>query len=178
MKNNNLLSTFAGAFQISVLLLPVHFLNVIVLLKTDYVMIPFVVIPIISALFMGLSVYSKSLKQAFAKIILSIPFTVLFWYVQIKIRFSLRALNWIYPGYGKSSVGGNFADFIILCSLAFCGFIALIIFTTLSAVNLSEKKQTVLFNLQKYLALPVCIAVIAVIIVLNNIMPMYNPLYG
>lgn len=178
MKNNNLLSTLAGAFQIAVLLLPVHFLNAIVLLKTDYVMIPFAVIPVISALFTGLSVYSKSLKQAFAKIFLSIPFTILFWYVQIQIQFSLRALNWIYSGYGKSSAGENFADFIILCSLAFCGFIALVIFTVLSADNLSEKKQTVLLNLQKYLALPVCIVVIAMIIVLNDIMPMYNPLYG
>lgn len=178
MKNNTLLSTFAGAFQIAVLLLPVHFLNVIVSMKTDYVMIPFAVIPIISALFTGLSVYSKSLKQAFVKIILSVPFTVLFWYVQIKIEFSLRALNWIYPGYGKSSAGGNFADFIILCSLAVCGFIAIVIFTVMSAVNISEKKQIVLLNLQKYLVLPVCIAVIAVIIVLNNIMPMYNSLYG
>lgn len=175
MKNNNL-STFAGAFQIAVLLLPAHFLNAIVLLKTDYVMIPFAVIPVISAILTGLSVYSKSLKQAFAKIFLSVPFTVLFWYVQIQIQFSLRSLNWIYPGYGKSSAGGNFADFMILCSLAFCGFIALIIFTVLSAVNISEKKQAVLLNLQKYIALPICIAVIAVIIVLNNIMPIYSPL--
>lgn len=175
MKNNNLLSTFAGAFQIAVLLLPVHFLNEIVSMKTDYVMIPFAIIPIISALFTGLSVYSKSLKQAFSKIFLSIPFTILFWYVQIQIQFSLRALNWIYPGYGKSSAGGNFANFIILCSLTFCGFIALVIFTIISAVNISEKKQTVLLNLQKYLALPVCIIVVAVIIVLNNVMPMYNP---
>lgn len=177
MKNNTL-STITGAFQIAVLLLPVHFLNVIVLLKTDYVMIPFAIIPIISSLFTGLSVYSKSLKQALVKIFLSVPFTVLFWYVQIKIEFSLRALNWIYPGYGKSSAGGNFANFVILCSLAFCEFIALIIFTVLSAVNFSEKKQSTLLSLQKYIALPVCIAVIAVIIVLNNIMPIYNPLYG
>lgn len=177
MKNNTL-STIAGAFQIAVLLLPVHFLNVIVLLKTDYIMIPFAIIPIISALFTGLSIYSKSLKQALAKIFLSIPFTVLFWYVQIKIEFSLRALNWIYPGYGKSSAGGNFADFVILCSLAFCGFIALVVFTILSAVKIPEKKQSILLRLQKYIALPVCIAVIAVIIVLNNIMPIYNPLYG
>lgn len=177
MKNNTL-STITGAFQIAVLLLPVHFLNVIVLLKTDYVMIPFAVIPVISALFTGLSVYSKSLKQALAKIFLSIPFTVLFWYVQIKIEFSLRALNWIYPSYGKSSAGGNFADFVILCSLAFCGFIALVVFTILSAVKIPEKKQSTLLSLQKYIALPVCIAVIAVIIVLNNIMPIYNPLYG
>lgn len=177
MKNNTL-STFAGAFQIAVLLLPVHFLSAIVLLKTDYIIIPLIVIPVISAFLTGLSVYSKSLKQSFAKIILSIPFTVLFWYLQIKIKFSIRALNWIIPNYGNSSAGGNFANFIILCSLAFCGFIALIIFTVLSAVNFSEKKQTVLLNLQKYIALPVCIAVIAVIIVLNNIMPIYNPLYG
>lgn len=177
MKNNTL-STFAGAFQIAVLLLPVHFLSAIVLLKTDYIIIPLIVIPVISAFLTGLSVYSKSLKQSFAKIILSIPFTVLFWYLQIKIKFSIRALNWIIPNYGNSSAGGNFANFIILCSLAFCGFIALIIFTVLSAVNFSEKKQTVLLNLQKYTALPVCIAVIAVIIVLNNIMPIYNPLYG
>lgn len=177
MKNNTL-STFAGAFQIAVLLLPVHFLSAIVLLKTDYIIIPLIVIPVISAFLTGLSVYSKSLKQSFAKIILSIPFTVLFWYLQIKIKFSIRALNWIIPNYGNSSAGGNFSNFIILCSLAFCGFIALIIFTVLSAVNFSEKKQTVLLNLQKYTALPVCIAVIAVIIVLNNIMPIYNPLYG
>lgn len=168
MKNNNLLLTFAGAFQIAVLFLPIHFLSVIVLLKIDYIMIPFAVIPIISAFFTGLSVYSKSLKQAFSKIILSIPITVLFWYLQIKIKFSVRALNWIIPNYGESSAGGNFANFLILCSLAFCGFIAIVISAILSVGNLSEKKQTLLFNLQKYLVLPVCIAVIAVIIVLHN----------
>lgn len=177
MKNNTL-STVAGAFQIAILFLPVHFLNEIVLLKTDYVMIPMIIIPLTVALFTGLSVYSQTLKQAFVKIILSIPFTVLFWYVQIKIKFSIRAINWIIPGYGEPSAGGNFANFIILCSLAFCGFIALVIFTILSAVNISKKKQTALLNLQKYITLPLCILVIAVIVVLNNIMPMYNPLYG
>ncbi len=177
MKNNTL-STLAGAFQIAILFLPVHFLNEIVLLKTDYVMISMIIIPLTVALFTGLSVYSQTLKQAFVKIILSIPFTVLFWYVQIKIKFSIRALNWIIPGYGESSAGGNFANFITLCSLAFCEFIALVIFTILSTVNLSEKRQTVLLNLQKYITLPLCILVIAVIVVLNNIMPMYNPLYG
>lgn len=137
-----------------------------------------VVIPAISAFITGLSVYSTTLRQAFAKIILSVPFTVLFWYLQIEMEFSIRSINWIIPDYGKSSAGGNFANFVILCSLAFSGFLSLLIFMILSYEKIPEKIQTVLLNLQKYLALPLCIAVIVLIIVLNNIMPMYNPIYG
>ena len=178
MKKDTLLSSLTGALQIAILFLPVHFLNEIVLLKLDYVIIPMVIIPVIFAFFTGLSLYSRTIKQAFAKIILSVPFTVLFWYLQIKIKFSIRALNWIIPNYGKSSAGGNFANFIILCSLALFEFVALLIFMTFSIAELPEKIHAVLINLQKYLVLPLCILVIAVIVVLNNIMPMYNPIYG
>lgn len=178
MKNNNLLSSLTGALQISVLFLPVHFLNEILLLKVDFIEILMLVIPFTAAVFTGLSVYSRTVKQALAKIALSVPFTVLFWYLQIKIKFSVRALNWIIPNHGKSSAGGNFSGFVILCSLALFGFIALIISTVLSSAEFPEKVQAVIFNLQKYLIMPLCVFIIAVIIVLNNIMPMYNPLYG
>lgn len=93
MKNNNLLSSLTGALQISVLFLPVHFLNEILLLKVDFIEILMLVIPFTAVVFTGLSVYSRTVKQALAKIALSVPFTVLFWYLQIKIKFSVRALN-------------------------------------------------------------------------------------
>lgn len=178
MKEKSLLTSLIGAFQISVLFLPVHFLNAILLIKLDNVIVPMVVIPAISAFITGLSVYSTILKQAFAKIILSVPFTILFWYLQIKIKFSIRALNWIIPNYGESSAGGNFANFVILCSLALFEFLALIISAALSNTEFSEKTRSILFNLQKYLVFPLCALVIAVIVVLNNIIPMYNPIYG
>ncbi len=178
IKEKLLLTSLIGAFQIVVLLLPVHFLNEILLIKLDNVIVPMVIIPAISAFITGLSVYSTILKQAFAKIILSVPFTILFWYLQIEMKFSIRLLNRIIPNYEESSAGGNFAKFVILCSLAFSGFLVLVIFTVLSCVNIPDKIQAVLLNLQKYLTLPLCIAVIAIIIVFNNIMPMYNPIYG
>ena len=56
-----------------------------------------------------LTLISPNKKQWLLKYLLSIPFSfVVFGYFNLT-DYSVRALNWVKPGYGRFSAGGNFA---------------------------------------------------------------------
>ena len=172
------LKIILGAIQISILFLPVHFLNEILSLKTDLVFIPMYAVPLLCGVASFIAVYSETVRASVLKFILSVPITVLFWRVQIEMQFSIRALNWVLPGYGKPSAGGNFASFILLCSLAFFVFVGVIFGIIFSREKLTERKQKILFLIQNSVVSFICIGIAAGIAILNNIMPEYHYVYG
>lgn len=63
-------------------------------------------------------VRSDTVKQALLKILLSLPFTLGFWFWMRDAQLLLRALNWAAPGYGALSAGGAFAAFLQLAVIA------------------------------------------------------------
>jgi len=68
----------------------------------------------------------KDKKNILIKWLISIPVSLLIWWSFIRCEYSIRALNWIIPGYGRRSAGGNFAgafNLVILSSLCLCGIV-------------------------------------------------------
>lgn len=176
VKVTSSLKIILGAAQIAILFLPAHFLNEILLLKMDFVFIPMFAVPLLCGVASFIAVYSETFKSSVFKSILSVPITVLFWKIQIEMQFSIRALNWFLPEYGDPSAGGNFANFGILCSLAFFIFVGIICGVILSKRKFTDQK--IIFLIQNSVVSFMCIGIVICIAVLNNIMPMYHYVYG
>lgn len=158
--------------------LPTHFLNEILSMKTNFDFIPMYAVPLLCGVASFIAVYSETVRSSVFKFILSVPITVLFWRIQIEMQFSIRSLNWIFPGYGKPSAGGSFAKFILLCSLTFFIFVGIICGVILSGRKIPNHNQKILFLIQNSVVSIICIGIVAGIAVLNNIMPMYHYVYG
>ena len=70
---------------------------------------------ILAAVLYGLGMISRNNKSWILKWLLSVLFSYIvlryFW----QTDFSIRALNWVLPGYGKESAGGGFAGLVEVC---------------------------------------------------------------
>lgn len=62
----------------------------------------------------GMSLVSEERKSVIIKWLLSIPLSYLVLQYFWKTHYSIRALNWIFPDYGRQTSGGNFAGFILM----------------------------------------------------------------
>lgn len=164
-------STIPDAIAIAVLFLPAHFLNEMLSYKLS--VIPMTVVPALLGLASCMAVYSDTGKAALVKWLLSVPVTIVFWYCQIQMQFSLRTLNWMLPGYGKPSAGDNFAGFLLLRTLA----AAVLIGLTAGALLSGRLPRWCIYL--KYSLVPLlCAGILISIAVLHSIMPPYHPVYG
>lgn len=166
-------STIPEAVAIAVLFLPAHFLNE--MLSYRLFSVSMYVVLILVGFAACLAAYSSTWKAALVKWLLSVPVTVVFWHCQIQMQFSLRGLNWTYPGYGTPSAGGNFSGFGLLCTLAGA------LLTGLAAGTALSRKETMpkWFLILKYSLVPaLCAGILISIAVLHSIMPPYHPVYG
>ena len=73
------------------------------------------------AILYGVMLIGRSKVEFVCKWALSLPLSYLiinwFW----KTDFAVRSLNWVFPGYGRSSAGGGFAGTVLMFYfLAFC----------------------------------------------------------
>lgn len=74
-----------------------------------------------------LTLISEMRKTVLAKWLLSIPFAIPIWYWFVRCDFALRALNWVYPGYGRRSAGGAFASVFMWINFTGLCFAALLL---------------------------------------------------
>lgn len=168
------------AAETAVLFLPAHFLQSVMCLAADetVLIIPLYLLPAICGALCFFACAADRVTTALLRIALSFPFTVLFWQIQIRGDLHRRALNWVIPGYGESSAGGNFAGFIELllmtCALI-CGFIAAIV---VSASKPSEKLARATETIQTRVLPAVYAAVTAAVMLINSMMPAYVPEIG
>lgn len=163
-----------GAVELAILFLPAHFLNEMLSYNIMPVVISLIIIPVFVGILSCIAIYSEKTLHSFSKLALSVPVTILFWYVQIKIQFSVRSLNWIFPGHGDSSAGGLFFGFGMLISLAFFAFIGDIYGIALNCKRITQQEKKKLLTVQNTLIPALCAGIIIAIAALNAVMPPYT----
>jgi len=113
-----------------------------------------------------LMLISKDRKNVVIKWILSIPFAIPVWYWFVKSEYSLRALNWAIPGYGRQSGGGAFA--VVFLWAAFTGMCIVALFVCVAGkLKFSEK----ILKMQPFISLAVTLFVIAAVFILERKFP-------
>ena len=98
--------------SISVLFVSTIFLANLISIKLspmEYVCIVF------AAFLYGLGMVSRDIKHWILKWFFSIPISYLVLQYFWRTEFSIRALNWVLPEYGKRSAGGNLTGLYLLC---------------------------------------------------------------
>jgi len=108
------------SLAVSVLFVSTIFLSGLILIKSDRIAYVYI---IFMALLYGMGMISRNAKSWLLKWGLSIPFSYMVLQYFWQTDFMTRAINWVLPGYGKNSAGGNFAGFLMLCFQAVLCFI-------------------------------------------------------
>lgn len=172
MKNvYNSIKVILCAVLLSVFFVPTIFLANIISWKTD--ILEFVFLALMAGLF-GTALISESKKVFFLKWILSIPLSYLclqyFW----QTDYAVRSFNWIFS-YTQQSVGGKFAGgflIVVFCILCFISWIiALNIKLKPSQWKWFEKIQLCLCSI-------LGVAIVVVVILLEQQFPAYSQLFG
>ena len=70
---------------------------------------------LLAALLYGFGMVSRNIRRWGLKWVLSVPISYLVMQYFRQTEFSIRALNWVLPEYGKRSAGGNLAGLYLLC---------------------------------------------------------------
>ncbi len=169
--------TIVCGLALALLFEPVWRLNDVLSMKVDNIAVCFFVVPIIGALFYGAVIFSDSLKQALIKYAISLPVNFLLFSWFIKIDFSRRALNWIFPYYGESSAGGNFAGFVLLSALGFAYIVAIVAGLCCTKFVKNGKVRAAIFAIQKC-GLVISILVLILTFYINAVMRPKFPLAG
>lgn len=163
-----------GAAQAALLFVPITFLADIISWIDDRLICTLLVI-ILSASFYGTALVSASKRQFMLKWLLSVPVTIVLWHYFIQTNFSIRSLNWIFPGYGSPSAGGKFASTFLLFLQFGCCFITWGIALAFSRVK-GRKCQNCIEILQKAVCSIICIGIVITVVVLESVFPPYASL--
>ena len=169
--------TIICGIALALLFEPVWRLNDVLSMKVDNIAVCFFVVPISGALLYCSVLFSDTLKQALIKYVISLPVNFLLFSWFLKINFSRRALNWIFPYYGESSAGGNFAGFIMFSALGFTYIIAIVAALCCTKLVKNEKLRAAFFVIQKC-GLVISILVLILTFYINAVMRPKFPLAG
>lgn len=111
IKKMNLLKIVLFAGLSAVFYVSSLFISDIIFLKST--ILAFIYILVIAFLY-GMSLVSEERKGVIIKWLLSVPLSYLVLQYFWKTHYSVRALNWILPDYGRQTGGGNFSGFILM----------------------------------------------------------------
>ncbi len=128
----------------------------------------FIYILFISALY-GLALISDDKIEWLVKWGLSIPISRLVLQYFISADYSVRALNWLFPNYGRETAGGNFTGFFLIVMLSVNCLIAAFI----ALVTDREKHQTAKRS-QLIVTSFFAAVIIAVVLILESMFPSYE----
>ena len=109
---NRIIIDIVLSISISILFVSSVFLSDLISIKhspLEYIYIIFV------ALLYGFLMVSWNIRHWGLKWVISIPISYLVLQYFWQTEFSIRALKWVLPEYGKRSAGGKFAGFFLLC---------------------------------------------------------------
>ena len=164
-----------GAFVTATMFMPVHYLSNILSWKFNVEIIILFVIPLLCGVFMAAALFSKKVRYALLKWVLSLAVTFLMRQYFVSSNFYIKSLNWAISDYGDATVQDNMAGFFAVAFLLFIEmpFVGI-------AIGISHKVKNPKFekaiNILKIIASIICIAITLTVLVLNRIMRM--PLYG
>ncbi|MBP5607203.1 MAG: hypothetical protein J6X66_02900 [Lachnospiraceae bacterium] len=162
VKSNTIIIDIVLSISISILFVSSVFITDLISIKLS----PFEYVCIIfAALLYGFGMVSRNIRRGGLKWVLSIPISYLVMQYFWQTEFSIRALNWVLPEYGKRSAGGNLAGMHLLC-------IQLIICAISGIVGISAGKVLVdrdiydKFEKRQVIAAAVIALIIVIIVVI------------
>lgn len=122
------------------------------------------------SLIYSLLLISENQKHAVSKWLISIPFSYLILQYFWKTHYSIRALNWVIPYYGRQTAGGNFAGFISMIFFSVLCLIGIIISLNITP---KEKEFKKFGRIQLSIGCISVIIIVLVVIILEKQFPSY-----
>lgn len=173
MNKKEFLHILLCSVLLAVFSVPTLFLGQIISYKFD--ILQFVYCGLMAILY-ALMIKSDKLVKVFLKWIISLPVSYLLFLYFWKTNYAVRALNWIFEGYGKMSAGGGFAFLFYLG--AFCFFYAFaILFSVFCVYPIKVLNYDQLKKFQFCVGSVIGIIVIAVILLLESVFPSYSSIF-
>ncbi len=114
-KTKEILNTVMLACSASVFYVSAVFLSEIISLRYGYLALIYMAVTGLLCLY---AMISKDKKTVLFKWLISIPVGLFIWWLFVRCEYSLRALNWVIPEYGRRSAGGNLAGTFNLLKLS------------------------------------------------------------
>lgn len=114
----------SGGVQAAILFYPSWVIADMLSWKTNYLSFIFI---LAAAVFYGLAMLSRTWSHTLIKFGISVIAAIPVYQYFYMTNYTLRALNWVLPGYGKPSAGGGFASVILLMFLLIACFITTVL---------------------------------------------------
>lgn len=168
MKPRRFAYVLACSAMMSVFYVPALFIADIIEMKTDGELPTFAYLGLMAVLYGGALIGNSKLEFA-VKWLFSLPLSYLvinyFW----KTNYAIRALNWVFPYYGRPSAGSRFAAmFLMFVFTASCGI-------TLFAAFFIKPKDIGKFEIIQLCAgLTAAVIIIIIVIKLEARFPSYE----
>lgn len=160
-----------GGVQAAIIFYPSWVISDLLSWKTDY--LPFIFI-LAAAVFYGLAMLSRTWIHTFIKFGISVIAVIPVYQYFYMTNYTLRALNWVLPGYGKPSAGGSFASVMLLLFLLTTCFITAVSTNVSQHKIKDDLKFKRLFRLKTVVCTIICIGIIAAILLLERQFPRYT----
>ena len=162
----NLLKNIILSFELSIIFVSAVFLSQIISYKNNFLALAYIVF---TSLIYGFAMISKYKKEVLLKWGLSIPFSYIaiqyFWIT----HYSVRALNWAFPSYGKQTAGGDFSGFVLLLFLS----VSCLICGALSR-SVSVKDYSAFQKIQIIVISIIVLFTVAAVLILEQQFPAYQ----
>lgn len=173
MNKKELLHTLLCSVLLAVFSVPTLFLGQI--MSYIYDVLPFVYCALMAILY-ALMIKSDKMLKILIKWGISLPVSYLLFLYFWKTNYAVRALNWIFEGYGNMSAGGGFAFLFYLG--VFCVFYAISVLLSVCWVYpIKALNYNKLRKLQLCVGPAVGITVIAVTLILESRFPTYSSIF-
>lgn len=158
-------NTIICSATMSAVIVSAIFLSEIISIANDLFVLPYLILVAIMYTFM---LISESKKCVLCKWGVSLPFSYLCFNYFWKTNYSIRALNYMIPDYGKPSAGGKFAGFITLIFILFLCLVGIIF-----AIAKSSEKIKSYTKKQSFAGILIFVVIMIVVIYLETLFPSY-----
>ncbi len=173
MNKKEFLHILLCSVLLAVFSVPTLFLGQIISYKYD--VLQFIYCGLMAVLYFFM-ILSDKLVKILIKWLISLPVSYLLFLYFWKTDYAVRALNWIFEGYGKMSAGGGFAFLFYLG--VFCFFYALSILLSVFCVYpIKVSNYDRLKKIQLYVGSVTGVTVIAVTLLLESVFPSYSSIF-
>lgn len=159
-------NTIMCSATMAVVIVSSIFISEIISIAGNLLLLPYL---LLIAVLYAVMLLSESNKRVLLKLVVSLPLSYLCFNYFWKTHYSVRALNWMIPGYGKQSAGGNFAGFAALIFLLFLclGGIIFAFFKSSEKIKPYTEKQSIA-------GIIISALVVVIVLYLETLFPSYT----
>jgi len=173
MNKKELLHISLCSVSLALFAVPTLFLGQIISYKYDVLQFIYCGLMVVCYFFI---ILSDKLVKILIKWLTSLPVSYLLFLYFWKTDYAVRALNWIFEGYGKMSAGGGFA---FLVYFAICCFLyaAAILFSVFLIYPIKISNYDRLKKIQLSVGFVIGVTVIAITLILERMFPTYSSIF-